>query len=309
MTRRALALPAALTALLLAACGTGSGSSGGDGAGKVKVVTGFYPLEFATRQIGGDHVEVTDLTEPGKEPHDVELTPKQVASASKARLAVYEKGIAPSVDSALETLHDDSRLDVAGAADLSLTFSGAIGGSDDETPSGKTDPHFWLDPKRYEAVSEAIAQRLGQVDPDHKSEYDANLATFKTRLAKVDADFAAGLKTCSSKDLVTGHAAFGYLAQRYGLHQVPISGISPEEEPDPATLAKVSDYVRAHKVSTIYTETLVSPATAQTVAKETGATTAVLDPVEGITDSSAGKDYLEIMSANLATLQKGQSCR
>lgn len=287
------------------------------------MVASFYPLEFAVRQIGGDHVDVTNLTKPGEEPHELELKPQDVATVSKAQLAVYEKGLQPAVDDAVKPLGDKA-FDVATAANLTLKApdegeeheehgASSAGATPEEHEHehdhGAQDPHFWLDPQRYAAVADAIAARLATADPAHKADYDKNLASFKERLTALDKDFATHLKTCTTKQLVTSHAAFGYLAERYGLTQVPISGISPEEEPDPAKLAKVAAFAKANKISTIYAETLVSKATAETVAKETGATVAVLDPIEGITDTSAGKDYLEVMAANLATLQKGQSCQ
>ncbi|WP_409483926.1 metal ABC transporter substrate-binding protein [Arsenicicoccus dermatophilus] len=336
MKHRLLAV-CTLSALALTACGGAGGSAtstsaagggpagaGAGAGGKVGVVASFYPLEFAVRQIGGDHVDVTNLTRPGEEPHELELKPQDVAAVSKAQVAVYEKGLQPAVDDAVKPLGDKA-LDVATAANLTLEapaegeeHQDAQASSAGATPDAhahaheqgaRQDPHFWLDPQRYATVAEAIAARLATTDPAHKADYDKNLASFKERLTALDTSFATHLKTCTTKQLVTSHAAFGYLAQRYGLTQVPISGISPEEEPDPAKLAKVAAFAKANKISTIYAETLVSKATAETVAKETGATVAVLDPIEGITDTSAGKDYLEVMAANLATLQKGQSCQ
>ncbi|AKT51135.1 metal ABC transporter substrate-binding protein [Arsenicicoccus sp. oral taxon 190] len=330
MTRRMpLAASAALTALALAGCGSagaggaaGSGGSGGGAGDKLDVVVSFYPLQYAVEQIGGQHVAVTNLTKPGAEPHDIELSPKDVATVSKARLAVYEKGLQPTVDDAVKEVDGDRVLDVATAADLTIKHDPVVGGerhghageSAEEHAGhshgpGAQDPHFWLDPQRYTKVAEAVAARLGQVDPAHRVDYERNLATLRTTLHQLDRDFAAGLQGCASKNLVTSHAAFGYLADRYGFTQVAIAGLSPEQEPDPATLAEVARYAKANRVSTIYTETLASPALAQTVAKETGARTAVLDPLEGITPASAGKDYVEVMKANLATLRKGQTCR
>lgn len=328
MNRRLLAAPAALTLLALTACGSGDGGSSTGGAasqggkdGKLGVVASFYPLQHAAEQIGGQHVQVTNLTKPGSEPHDLELTPKDVATLSQADLAIYEKGLQSAVDTAVADTKPDKALDVATAANLSLTHGETIGedGHDHATESaeehaghshgkGAKDPHFWLDPQRYAKVSQAIADRLKQADPAHAADYDANLKAFTGRLTALDSELAAGLKGCTNTTIVTSHAAFGYLADRYGLQQVAISGLSPEEEPEPAKLAEIAKYAKSHKVTTIYAETLVSPAIAQTVAKETGAQTAVLDPIEGITDSSAAKDYVGVMKANLATLKKGQSC-
>ncbi|MCU1366539.1 MAG: periplasmic solute binding protein, partial [Ilumatobacteraceae bacterium] len=109
-------------------------------------------------------------------------------------------------------------------------------------------------------------------------------------------------------DIVTSHNAFGYLSQRYGLTQIGITGLTPEDEPTSKDLAAVTQFVEDHHVSTIYYESLVSPAIAETVAGETGARTEVLDPIEGLSDSSQGSDYLQIMRADLANLRTGQRC-
>lgn len=322
-TARTFGVVAAL-ALGLAGCGgpsgegapaTGAPTAADTSAGRIEVVASFYPLAYAVERVGGDLVQVTNLTKPGVEPHDLELTPQDVATVSTARLAVYEKNLQPAVDTAITEQQVPTVLDVSESADLTLTEPEAIGGGhspddghDHASEAGATDPHFWLDPIRYQKVAQAIATELGNLDPAHKGDFYENFDTFSKELTTLDGDFSAGLRQCASKDLVTSHAAFGYLADRYGLNQVPIAGLTPDAEPEPARIAQIADYVRSHHVTTIYTETLVNPAVAQTVAAETGATTAVLDPIEGVIDSSAGQDYLEIMRANLTTLQKGQQC-
>lgn len=308
-----------LALLVLAVGATAAGLSGcaptrAAGLGSpVPVVASFYPLQFATEQIGGTHVQVTDLTKPGAEPHDLELTPRAVATVSTARLVIYEKDLQPAVDQAVAAEAADHALDVAPVANLDLTFHAGLGGDHAaqghvENAPGTVDPHFWLDPVRYSHVATAIARRLSQVDPAHRSAYERNLASFRSRLDALDTAFSKGLASCARTELVTSHSAFGYLAERYGFTQVGITGLSPEAEPEPATLAAVSGYVRAHDVTTVYTEPLVSAAVADTVARETGARTAVLDPIEGLTKQSKGSDYFEVMRSNLATLEAGQGC-
>ncbi|MBA2550128.1 MAG: zinc ABC transporter substrate-binding protein, partial [Nocardioidaceae bacterium] len=147
-----------------------------------------------------------------------------------------------------------------------------------------------------------------EVDPDGAQEYEENAADLRADLEALDEEMTTGLSDCESTTLVTSHQAFGYLADRYGFTQLGISGLSPEDESSPAELAEVTDFVSDNDVETIYFETLVSPDVAHTVADETGALTATLDPLEGLTDESAGEDYLEVMRANLATLREGQSC-
>ncbi|MEP7034268.1 MAG: zinc ABC transporter substrate-binding protein [Actinomycetota bacterium] len=310
--RLAIAVVAVITATVLSACGSPLANAGQlGGSGKMAVVASFYPLQFATQEIGGSHVTVTNLTKPGAEPHDVELTPRQVASVSKARLVVYERGLQAAVDLAVQAEGANHALDVAPAADLNLLVQPGIG-----TPtrasggptSGATDPHFWLDPQRYSDVATVIAQQLASLDPANAADYVNNAKAFQDKLAALRGSFAAGLANCWRKEIVTSHSAFGYFAQRFGLQQIAINGLAPEQEPRAATLAAVSSYARAHSVKTIYAETLVSPAVAQAVAREAGAKVATLDPLEGLTSASDGKDYFEVMRSNLLALQAGQEC-
>ncbi|WP_040321190.1 metal ABC transporter substrate-binding protein [Austwickia chelonae] len=337
MNRRAAAaaLLVAATTLSASACGTDSKSASSSGS-KIEVVASFYPLQHIVERVGGAHVTVTNLTKPGVEPHDLELTPQDIAKVTSAKLAVYEKGLQPAVDKAVKEQNAKNAYDITKDVDLTLkaTSDGHDHGDhkdhdhdhdsdhkghDHETPTvsphktddhkdDEKDPHFWLDPVRYAKAVKAVAAKLGEVDSAHKADYDKNADAFAKELNTLDTEFADGLKNCTNKKLVTSHAAFGYLAERYKLQQMSIAGISPDKEPDAARMAKITDFVKDNKVGTIYTETLVSPAVAQTIAKESGAQTAVLDPIEGINDKSAGKNYTEVMRANLATLKKGQTC-
>lgn len=309
-TTRVLALLGAVT-LTVAACG--SGDTGGSGAadGKRSVVTSFYPLQLAAERIGGDLFSVTTLTKPGAEPHDVELGAQDLAGLLEADLIVYSAGFQPAVDEGIDQVRPDQVLEVSKAArlDLEPTEEDHAGESAEKhAEHSDVDPHFWLDPQRYAEVAEAIGDRLGADDPANAAAYAANTKTFVAELEKLDQELTAGLASCSIKTLVTSHAAFAYLADRYGFEQHGISGLSPEVEPSAAELKKVSDIVTAEGVTTIYQETLVEPHFAQTVASATGAKLATLDPIEGINDQSAGKDYFEVMRSNLKTLQQGQDC-
>lgn len=321
MSRWTLAL-ITVTGFTLAACGssstdtaTGAGESADGGA--LTVVASFYPLQYAAEQVGGDAVAVTNLTKPGAEPHDLELKPQDVASVADADLVVYLSGFQPAVDEAVASEGGDRAFDVAPAARLDLTGVDEEHAEEegDEEHAGEeaagevvTDPHFWLDPTRLADVGDALAEKLAAADPERADTFTANAAAFRQDLEALDTELAAGLGSCASNDIVTSHQAFGYLAQRYGMTQVGITGLSPEAEPDAATMAEVADFVIENKVATIYYETLVSPAVAETVAAETGAKTAVLDPIEGIGDESAAQDYLGVMRANLAALKAGQPC-
>lgn len=335
--RRVLAA-GALTAVVLAGCGSDDSpgataepsgvATGGADPGQLAVVAGFYPLQFVAERVGGDAVVVTNLTPAGAEPHDLELTGRDTAQLQDAELVVYLSGFSPALDEGVEVVGGDHGLDVASAARLDLdgpedehatehttahaaetaTSHEDDDDHDDGLDHADRDPHFWLDPTRLADVADAVAARLAELDPDRAGEFTQRASSLRGELEALDAELEAGLARCESTDVVTSHAAFGYLAQRYGLTQVGISGLSPEEEPSPARLAEVAEFATEHDVSTIYYETLVDPSVAEAVAAETGAEAAVLDPIEGLTDGSAGSDYFEVMRSNLQSLRNGQNC-
>jgi zinc transport system substrate-binding protein len=322
--RRSAIAAAAATLLALAGCGSDDGAAGTGGGDRLDVVAGFYPLEWAAAQIGGDRVEVSSLTAPGAEPHDLELTPRDVAGVSDADLVVYLGGFQAAVDEAAESQAGDHSWDVAEAANLSLTSDGHDHGHEHDHGGDEhaveehgeeghedeesADPHFWLDPTRLADVGDALAEQLTELDPEGAETYEQNAAALRADLEALDTEMSEGLGSCAVDTLVTSHDAFGYLADRYGLEVVGISGLSPDTEPSADQLAEISSLVTERGVTTVYTETLVDPSIAETVASEAGVRTAVLDPLEGLTDESAGDDYLSVMRANLATLQEGQSC-
>jgi zinc transport system substrate-binding protein len=269
------------TAVLLAACG-GSGATG-----RESVVASFYPLAFAAEQIGDGRIDVRNLTPPGAEPHDLEVSPKDVAAIHDADLILLlGHGFQPQLEDAAGTGTNVLRLlDTAG---LHTHANG--------------DPHVWLDPLRYAKIVTRIGQALGNAP---------GASAFVARLRALDAEYRDGLANCERHDIVTSHEAFAYLAERYGLRQIAITGLSPEAEPQPGDLAHVVSLARQRGVTTIYFETLVSPRIAETVARETGAKTAVLDPIEGLTkdEISHGENYFTRMRANLRALQAGLGCR
>jgi zinc transport system substrate-binding protein len=290
-----LLVAVALAAKLLTGCESG-GSSGP--SGRLTVVAGFYPLAWMAEVVGGRHVEVESLTAAGQEPHDLELAARDVAALVDAEAVVYLGGFQPAVDEAADQAPAERVYDAAPAADLDLTDEG-----------GAADPHFWLDPIRFVSVVESFTAFLSVRDPAHEAAFAANRDEVVSALESLDADLRDGLASCEDGRLVTSHDAFGYLAARYGFEEIGITGLSPEAEPSPADVADVIRFVDDHDVRTVYVETLVSPDVADAIAEETGARTAVLDPIEGLTGASEGGDYLEVMRANLATLREGQACR
>lgn len=315
---------AVLGAATLSGCGDDAGGSGTPGD-PLQVVASFYPLQWMAQEVGGDRVEVSSLTKPGAEPHDLELTPRDVGSIQDADAIAFLSEFQPGVDQAVV----ESRGEVFDARDATelLPSAHVEPTTEDEHAEeehsdegeeghdhshdyevGTTDPHFWLDPTKMAEVASAFAETLAKADPAHADDYRANATALTGRLEDLDQQLETGLAECEQTDLVTSHEAFGYLARRYGFEQVGITGLTPEADPSPKDLASVADFVDEHGVTTIYFETLTSPAVAETLAAEAGAKTAVLDPIEGLTDESKGTDYLEVMRANLATLRAGQDC-
>lgn len=298
-----------LPVLLLLPALTGCGGESADASGKLAVVTAFYPLQFVSERIGGDAVHVSTLTKPGAEPHDVELTARQVGEISAAGVIVYLGGFQPAVDDAIKQNGAGRALDATTAVDMISAAEAddhADEGAGHTEESTGTDPHVWLDPVRLATIADRVAERFGQADPAHAAAYTARAAALRSELTALDGEFRTGLAQCTRRELVTSHTAFGYLADRYELTQIGINGIDPETEPSPQRLADVAAEARQHGTTTIFFETLVSPKVAETIAKEVGAQTAVLDPIEGLTDDSA--DYFSVMRANLTALKLGLEC-
>lgn len=264
--------------------GRNEGASSGPIGPGARVVAAFYPLAFAAEQINPG-ADVENLTPPGAEPHDLEVTPRDVRDVQAAGLVLLMgSGFQPQLESAAGEGANVLRLLDAPGLDL--------------RPG---DPHVWLDPSRFQGLVEVIGQRLGRPDAAQ---------ALSDRLAALDAEFKAGLARCKRHEIITSHDAFGYLADRYGLNQVAIGGISPDAEPTPGDLQKAADAVRHSRATTVFTETLVSPKLAETVARETGAQTAVLNAIEGLSagQQSKGEDYFGLMRENLAALRKALDC-
>ncbi len=287
-SRDVLTVPLVAAVLLITvACG----HSGTDGGGRVDVVASLYPLAEGARQVGGDRVRVTDLTPPGAEPHDLELTSNQVDALEDADVVLYlGGGFQPSVEAAVKR---------SGGKAVDL-LSGL---------AANDDPHVWLDPTQMARVVDLTETALSEADPGGADVFAANADAYRARLGALDAEYRAGLAECQRRVLVTAHDAFGHLARRYGLTVESISGLSPEAEPDPRRIAELSDLVRRQGATTIFTETLVPSDVADTLAREAGVRTAVLDPIEGLSDESADEDYLSLMRQNLSALQQANDCR
>ncbi|WP_217166679.1 metal ABC transporter substrate-binding protein [Streptomyces sp. AC512_CC834] len=315
----AVTAAAALGLGTLSACSGDSAAAGN--TDKFDVVASFYPMAFLAEEIGGDHVSVTSLTEPGQEPHDLEISAKQRAQLEETDAALFLKGLQPSADEAIAQSGVKTKIDAATLTTLEEHGSEVGGhaaehedehageehaedehGHDHGEEAGK-DPHIWLDPVKYAEVAEGVGKAFEKADPDHAADYKKNTAALVERLGGLNTKFETGLKDTKTKVFITTHAAFGYLAERYGLIEEAISGLSPESEPSAARIKELEKMAKADGVSTVFYETLVSDKTAKTVANDANLETDVLDPIEGITDKSRGDDYFQVMEANLKALQ------
>lgn len=337
---RALAVPLSVTAALaLSSCASGSAdpsatTAGGGPDGALTVQASFYPLEYVTERVGGDLVEVESLTPAGGEPHDLELSPAAVDSLRTADAVVYLSGFQPAVDDAVAQAAPEHVLDAAHAGvEGEEAHSAEEHAAEDEAHAEEAhgeeshaeeeqaeatgadghdhdhdgeDPHFWLDPERLAAVATEVSHELAEVDPDNAAVYEANAEELSQELSALDEEFAEGLATCERDTIVVSHEAYGYLAEKYDLEQVAVAGIEPDTEPSPARLAEIGEVVEAEGVTTVFSESLVNPKVAETLAAEHGIETAVLDPVEGLVDESA--DYQQVMRENLETLRTALDC-
>lgn len=273
------ALPAMLAVLALAAA---AGCARGEQDPQRTVVASFYPLAWAAEQVAAGSIdEVVNLTPAGAEPHDLELSPRDVETIGDAYLVIYMSGgFQPAVEDA-----------VAGRERPSL-----------DVLDGDSDPHIWLDPVRFAQAVEQIAEGVGGA---------GSAGPVIRRLKRLDAEYRRGLADCDRRVLVTTHASFGLLAERYGLTEVALAGRSPEAEPSPRELERIVEEVRASGATTVFAEPLVSRRLAETVAREAGVEVATLDPIEGLSEErlAAGEDYLSVMRGNLATLREALGCR
>lgn len=325
--RSAAALGAAvvLSSTLGACAAFEDSASTADG---VQVAVAFYPLQYVAERVAGDHASVVNLTSPGSEPHDLELTAKETADVADADLVVFEHGFQPSVDDAVETNAGGATLDVADVVELQPAaddhdhdHEGEADHEGEEEHEGEEDhdhdhdhdhgdldPHFWQDPLLMADLGDAVADELAEVDPDHADDFRAGAADLRSDLEALDAAYADGLAQCERSTVVVSHNAFGYLS-RYGLQFESIAGLNdPQAEPTPADLAHLQEVIEDDGVTTVFYESLVDPKIAEQLASDTGVDTAVLDPIEGLSDQTAGEDYLSLMEQNLTALEKANGC-
>lgn len=303
---------ALLTVPALAACG----AEAGDDA-DLTVVASFYPVAFVSERVAGDLATVDVLIRPGTDAHDLELTPQQIASVQDADLVVYQSGFQAAVDDAVAAADRDPATVVDSAEGVELIEGGDHGDdhahedeADDHSDDdhGPNDPHLWLDPANMVELTRDVESALATADPDNAETYAANAESLVEELETLDADFAEGVATCERREIVVSHEAFGYLARTYDLEQIAVNGLDPSNEPSAAQLARISDLVQEEGITTVFTERLASSAVADTVAREAGVETAVLDPIEGLSDETSDEDYISLMRQNLEAITQANAC-
>jgi zinc transport system substrate-binding protein len=284
-------------ALLLLPALTGCGALADTGTG-VQVAAGFYPLQYVAERVAGNDAQVEVLTQPGAEPHDATLSVRETALVAEADVVVVAGGVQPSVDDAVANTAEDGTIVDTASPDFETKNAPQI---------RPDDPHFWLDPLLMADLGDAVADALVEKDPDHAATYRGNAADLRAELQQLDGAYERGLTDCERDTVVVSHDAFGYL-DRYGLKFAPIAGLSPGAEPTPADLSRLQDLIRAEGITTVFSERLVSPRLTETLADDLGIRTAILDPIEGLTDETANEDYLSLMRANLVALEKANDC-
>ena len=292
---------AAVTLGLVATLATGCR---GPRSGDHTVVASFYPLYFIAERVAGRYNDVIDLTPKGVEPHEYELTVRQVAEIDLARVGFYEHGVAPSIDQAMANDSPAHALDVASVVDL----AGPVTGSGVESTSDDKDPHFWQDPTLMAEATRAFADTMAGADPAHASYYRNQGARLVHDLNRLDAAYSRTLASCRIRTVVVSHDAFEYLARRYQVDVVPIAGLEPDAEPSLQRLHDLSNLIRDRGVTTVFFETLASPDLARSLAGDVGIESAVLDPIEGLTSTDPHATYLTLMRQNLAALAKAGEC-
>ena len=274
----------------------------------VRVVTTLYPLEYFTQRIAGDAAEVVNLISPGVGSHDFEPTPADIRLLESAGLIIYNgSGLEPWLDRALRAIGDDQSIVLEASLGLA---NASLDGPKDADENGVFDPHVWLDPLIAVEQVDLILEGLSQARPDISGVLAENADALTRNIRRLHLRFEAGLANCRLRHFVTAHAAFGYLALRYGLTQVPISGISPGAEPSPRDLARLTDIVRGLGVMYVMVEPNISPRLAETLAGEADAAVLTLHPLASLTldESQRGETYLSVMEANLANLRTALEC-
>jgi len=273
-------------------------------SGKIQVAASFYPVYFLSKEISGDKADVFNITPAGAEPHDYEPTAQDMAKIENSKMIVLNGG-------GLEAWADNAKQNFGDKAVIIIAGEGLADKTMVEDGEQRIDPHVWLNPILVKEMANRILDGFIQIDPVNEDYYRANAESLILELEKLDNEYKQGLADCKNRNIITSHSAFGYLASAYGLNQVSVTGLSPDEEPSVQQLAEVAKFARDNNVKYIFFESLLSPKLSETIATEVGAKTLVLNPIEGLSseDISQGKDYFTEMENNLANLKTALECR
>lgn len=301
-----------LFSMVLAGCTGEGGKPAGQSKQKdsgnngMKIYTSFYPMYFLAGEIAGDKAEVITMVPAGAEPHDWEPTPKLVMELSKADMLIYNgAGMETWIDNILPNI-DKERTRIVDAS-KGIELLNSDGDSEEEGEAhGIYDPHIWVSPSRAMQQAQTIFDALAEVDPANSEYYGENFEKLKSKLTKLDKDIREASKLFGSNVIVVSHEAFGYFAYDYGFKQIAIKGVNPQEEPSPSKMAELVTECKENNVKYVFFEKLTSPKLSETLAKEVGAGTLVLNDAAGLSeeDIKSGKDYITVMYENLENLKK-----
>ncbi len=279
-------------------------------AGRPVIVTNFYPIQWLASQLVGDDAEVISLTPAGTEPHDLALDANGQKDLNQADVVLYlGADFQPDIQRAVAQLGSSvTTEDLLTAPGVTLLPAGDLG---KEPLAGNMDPHVWLSPVEMQAMADAAAAAITTGAPALADRVAEALPALESQLQDLDDSYRQGLAGCESTELVTSHAAFGYLADEYGLQQVPIiASLSPDAEPDPKQLQSIAEVARAGNVTTVFFEDALPSALSQTVADEIGAQVSLLSALEFDPRESIGpdQDYMSVMEGNLDRIEEGLRC-
>ena len=271
---------------------------------KPTIVTTIYPLYDFTKQVVGDKANVILLVPAGAEPHDWEPAPSDLVTIKKADLFIYNgAGMEVWIDKLQGSVLEGKR--VLRASDYVTVLSAQYTEDGAPAPMGAIDPHIWLDLANARLIVNGITTAVTEIDGDNADYYTNNSSNYVAQIQALHEEYSQSLSRASQLQIITSHAAFGYMAHRYGLQQIAIMGIQPDAEPTAQRMGEIINYVKANGIKYIFTETLISPRLSETIAKESGAQTLVLNPIEGLTDDeiAQGESYLSQMKLNLVNLK------
>lgn len=272
--------------------------------GKIEIYASIYPLyDFATK-IGGERVNVNLIVPPGAEPHNWEPTAKLLVRMKESDIIVYNGGGMESWIERVKGAIDDEQVHFINSSegiDL-LMNSGEHHEGDNH---GKYDPHIWLDPINAIKQGENIKNALIKIDGANKSYYDENYQKFVADMKELDSQYREAISNSPRKELVVSHAAFGYLANRYELVQIPIKGITPQEEPTPSKMAEIADMIKEKDIKYIFLESLSNDRISKVLAEDTGVEVMTLDTLGGLSpEQMESSDYISVMEQNLKKIIK-----